>query len=233
MPGVALSWAMATLSRRLHPLRLLSVSHSCWSDPRPLLWGVGNLSGASTDVSSFQARTGSPRGFEAAPILCGGYGYRWDGEGRLAHALADGRLSSGLRQRSCWAPRVREGCQEDGLPETAGSRVWRQKGSRSFRVWSESGGGLEQTAERRAKWEPLKFEEAAWQRALNARLREEDLVVWAMGRTEKALEKQWCFRKAETRVTRRGGTLGRRQRRVFLWYRLKVTCGHSGEGTGS
>lgn len=63
----------------------------------------------------------------------------------------------------------------------------RQKGSWSFRVCSEPDGGLKQTAEWRAKWEPMKLEEAAWRRALNARLREVDLVLWATGRTEKAM----------------------------------------------
>lgn len=60
-------------------------------------------------------------------------------------------------------------------------------------------GVLEQTAGWRATWEPMKLEEAAWQQALNARLREVDLVVWATGRTEKAPEKPWCFREAETK----------------------------------
>ena len=83
--------------------------------------------------------------------------------------------------------------------DAAGRSVKRQKGSWSFRVCSEPDGGSGTDSRVEGKWERMKLEEAAWQQALNARLREVDLVVWATGRTEKALEKPWCFREAETK----------------------------------
>ena len=34
---------------------------------------------------------------------------------------------------------------------------------------------------------------------------------------------QWCLRKADMKVLRRLGALGRKQKKMFLWSRLEVT----------
>lgn len=106
--------------------------------------------------------------------------------------------------------------------ESTEKRVKRQECSWS--LWS--------VTERRAKWELIKLKEAASQGASNARLREGDLVMWAIGRDiegflrtdvtgSNGVSRPWEGQYENDEET---ASLGRKQSRVFLWSRFKAAA---------